>query len=127
MQIDPKQLARLVADPYIRKRLALTLDPANWPAGPTCMELTEARERAGLTQVEAAALIWRSPSAWQKWESASDSMARQMDPASFELWTIRVALLRGWPFDWHLMKNVALLPPVTRAGHGGHYDREGRT
>jgi DNA-binding transcriptional regulator YiaG len=50
-------------------------------------EIRRARERAGLTQTAAAALIYCTLRGWQDWESG----ARRMHPAFWELWRRKVA------------------------------------
>lgn len=57
-------------------------------ATPTPAEIREAREAAGLTQTEAAQLIYSTLRAWQEWEvePKPDSTAgRRMHPGLFEL------------------------------------------
>ena len=54
---------------------------------PTPAEICEARAQAGLTQPEAAALIYSTKRTWQDWESG----ARRMHPAMMELWRIKAA------------------------------------
>lgn len=54
---------------------------------PTTQEIRAARESAGLTQTEAAALIHCTMRGWQDWESG----ARKMHPAFWELFRIKVA------------------------------------
>lgn len=54
-------------------------------ANPTPDEIWKAREKAGLTQTEAAAVIYCTLRGWQDWESG----ARRMHPAFFELFRIR--------------------------------------
>lgn len=58
-------------------------------ANPSPEAIREAREAAGLTQTEAAALIYSGLRAWQEWEAG----ARRMHPAMWELWRMKVALL----------------------------------
>ena len=55
---------------------------------PTPQEVREARERAGLTQAEAAAKVLGSRDAWEKWESLSPSENRRMHPGLFKLFLI---------------------------------------
>lgn len=45
-----------------------------------------AREAAGLTQTEAAALLWTTCRAWQQWEAGD----RRMHPAFWELFCRKV-------------------------------------
>lgn len=56
---------------------------------PSAEEVRQAREAAGLTQTAAANLIYRSMRNWQQWERAE----RQMDPALWELFNLKVNLL----------------------------------
>ncbi len=56
---------------------------------PSSEEVRQAREAAGLTQTEAANLVYRSMRNWQQWERAE----RQMDPALWELFSLKVNLL----------------------------------
>ena len=53
---------------------------------PTHAEIREAREKSGLTQTQAAQVIYCTLRAWQDWESG----ARRMHPAMWELWRIKV-------------------------------------
>ena len=53
---------------------------------PTPEEIKQARKDAGLTQPQAAALLYKSCRAWQKWESGD----ARMDKAMFELFMIKV-------------------------------------
>lgn len=57
---------------------------------PNAQEIKAARERAGLTQTEAAALIYKSLRAWQQWEKEDGHGARAMDPAFWELFQIKL-------------------------------------
>jgi DNA-binding transcriptional regulator YiaG len=54
-------------------------------------EIAKARSDAALTRKEAAALIYKSATAWKKWELGE----RRMDPAYWELWKINVRDMRG--------------------------------
>ena len=58
-------------------------DPA---ANPDPDDIRAARERAGLTQTQAAALIYCTLRGWQDWEAG----ARRMHPAFWELWRLKV-------------------------------------
>ena len=49
------------------------------------MQVKEAREAKGLTQTDAAHLIYSTQRAWQMWESGD----RRMHPAFWELWQIK--------------------------------------
>jgi putative transcriptional regulator len=51
-----------------------------------------AREAAGMTQRQAAALIYASERAWQQWEAGS----RPMHPGLFELYGLKVAHRDAW-------------------------------
>lgn len=64
---------------------------------PTPMEVRAAREKAHLTQAEAAAKVLGSVRAWEKWESMDSSENRRMHPGLFKLFLI----LTGQPVpDW---------------------------
>jgi putative transcriptional regulator len=52
---------------------------------PTPEEILHARETAGLTQTQAAELIYKGLRTWQQWERGD----RDMDPALFELFQIK--------------------------------------
>jgi len=52
---------------------------------PTPTQVRAARKAAGLTQAEAAALVYHTRRAWQNWELEK----REMDPAVFELFQIK--------------------------------------
>lgn len=58
-------------------------------ASPTPAEIRAAREAAGLTQTDAAELIYSTLSAWQRWEQAE----RAMHPALWELFRIKTGTL----------------------------------
>jgi putative transcriptional regulator len=62
---------------------------------PTPDEIRAARHAAGLTQTQAASLVYTTLSGWQRWEQAE----RRMHPAVWTLWRARVALAAG---DWRL-------------------------
>lgn len=55
--------------------------------GPTPDAIRAARKAAGLTQTQAAALIYCTMRAWQDWEAGK----RSMHPAMWELWQIKAA------------------------------------
>lgn len=64
---------------------------------PTPDEVRAARERAGLTQAEAAAKVLGSVRAWEKWESMDASENRRMHPGLFKLFLLET----GQPVpDW---------------------------
>lgn len=56
-------------------------------ANPSAEAVFMARQAAGLTQTQAAALIYCTLRAWQQWESGE----RRMHPAFFELWRFKAA------------------------------------
>ena len=58
----------------------------NPAANPTPEDISSARKRAGLTQREAAALIYATQSAWEDWEQGR----RRMHPALWELFRLKV-------------------------------------
>jgi DNA-binding transcriptional regulator YiaG len=49
-------------------------------------EIRAAREAAGLSRLDAAALIYRSVRGWEKFESGE----RPLDPALWELWLLKI-------------------------------------
>lgn len=53
---------------------------------PTPNQVRKAREKAGLSRADAAALVYRSVRVWEKYETGE----RNMDPAVWELWQIKV-------------------------------------
>ena len=64
---------------------------------PTPQEVREARDRAGLSQAEAARKIISSKRSWEKWESLSTGEIRRMHPGLFKLFLITT----GQPVpDW---------------------------
>ena len=67
----------------------MTSHPNRGPKGPastpTPVQVKEAREAKGLTQTDAAHLIYSTQRAWQMWESGD----RRMHPAFWELWQIK--------------------------------------
>lgn len=65
---------------------------AGHPArNPTPAEVRAAREAAGLTQAQAAALVYANLRAWQRWEADEQTTetARRMHPAIWELFRIK--------------------------------------
>lgn len=52
---------------------------------PTPEQIKQARKDAGLTQTQAADLIYKSCRAWQQYEKGD----REMDKAFFELFTLK--------------------------------------
>lgn len=57
---------------------------------PTPAEIRAAREAAGLTQAQAAELIYATERTWQNWESEGGEEARRMHPGLFELFEAKV-------------------------------------
>ncbi len=53
---------------------------------PAPTEIRAARERAGLTQTQAAQLVHGTMRAWQEWESGN----RKMNPGLWELFNIKI-------------------------------------
>jgi putative transcriptional regulator len=54
---------------------------------PTPEQIRQTREKAGLTQTQAAELIYKKLRTWQQWERGD----REMDPAFWELFKIKIA------------------------------------
>jgi putative transcriptional regulator len=52
---------------------------------PSPCEIRAAREAAGLTQAQAAGLVYASLRNWQQWEQAEGSNVRRMHPGLWEL------------------------------------------
>lgn len=67
-------------------------------ANPTPAEVRAAREKAGLTQTDAAAVIYGTLRAWQNWENETDpAEQRRMHPAIFELFLAKTGQMpRGF-------------------------------
>ena len=65
-------------------------------ANPTPEEIRAARERAGLTQAQAAALVHSTLRAWQRYEAGE----RRMHPALWELFLLKTGNLAaaGQPY-----------------------------
>lgn len=66
-------------------------------ATPTPAEIREARDAAGMTQTQAAQLIYSTLRAWQEWEAEPkpDSTAgRRMHPGLFELFLVKSGLMK---------------------------------
>ncbi len=63
---------------------------------PTPAEIRAARDAAGLTQTEAADLVHSTCRSWQQWEADPSDAAnhRRMHPAFFELFTLKVSMLK---------------------------------
>ena len=64
-------------------------------ANPTASEIRSAREKAGLSQTEAAQLVYSTLRAWQNWESEDPNESRRMHPAIFELFLIKLESKRA--------------------------------
>lgn len=59
-------------------------------ANPTPEQVRAARERAGLTQTDAAVLVHTTLRTWQQWEAEAGTVGhRSMHPAFWELFTIK--------------------------------------
>lgn len=54
---------------------------------PKPAEILAARTKAGLTQTEAAALLFTTCRVWQQWEAGD----RRMHPAFFQLFTLKTS------------------------------------
>lgn len=63
-------------------------------SNPKPAEIRAGRELAGLTQSEAAAVVYSTLRTWQDWE-AEGQTNRRMHPAIWELWLLKTAHLRG--------------------------------
>lgn len=55
---------------------------------PTAEQVAKARDRAKMTQAEAASLIYKKWRAWARYEKG----LRTMDPAYWELWQIKAKI-----------------------------------
>lgn len=58
---------------------------------PTPSEVRTAREAAGHTQTEAAAVLYMARGAWARWESGE----RRMEPALLELYKIKTGQIQA--------------------------------
>lgn len=56
-------------------------------SNPSPLDIRAAREAAGLTQTEAAGLIYCTLRGWQEWEAGN----RRMHPAFFELFRLKTS------------------------------------
>ena len=63
--------------------------PKGPSANPTPAEVRAAREAAGLTQTQAAALVHATARNWQQWEQEAGSNARRMHPGLWELFRLK--------------------------------------
>lgn len=59
---------------------------------PTHAEVRAARKAAGLTQAQAAALVYAPPRNWQQWEQAEGRNVRRMHPGLWELFRLKAGL-----------------------------------
>lgn len=64
---------------------------------PRPAEIRAAREAAGLTQGEAAGLVYCHVNSWHQWESDDPDVNRRMHPAFWELFRMKVAGKRPPP------------------------------
>jgi putative transcriptional regulator len=62
---------------------------------PTPEQIRQLRMAAGLTQGQAAALLYKTERAWRMWESGD----RQMDPAFCELFCVKTLISASSHFD----------------------------
>lgn len=62
--------------------------PKGPAANPVPAEIKAAREAAGLSQLDAASLVYRTSRNWQQWELGE----RRMDPALWELFRLKAAM-----------------------------------
>lgn len=58
---------------------------------PTAKQVSKARAASGLTQADAAILIYASERTWQEWESGKN----RMHPGLFELFNLKVLSLKA--------------------------------
>lgn len=64
----------------------------NRPArNPAAAEVRAAREAAGLTQAQAAGLVYASLRNWQQWEQQEGANVRRMHPGLWELFRIKTS------------------------------------
>lgn len=68
--------------------------PDNPWRNPKPAEIRAARDAAGLTQTQAAKLVYSTLSAWQRWENPEESPDhRAMHPAFWALFRLRLRLI----------------------------------
>ena len=68
--------------------------PKGPASNPSPEDVRSARESAGLTQTQAAALVYASLRNWQQWEQGEGaSSARRMHPAIWELFRIKTGVM----------------------------------
>lgn len=63
-------------------------------ANPTPAQVRAAREAAGLTQTQAAAVIYATLRAWQNWESEDLAEGRRMHPQLFEAFLLKTGQMK---------------------------------
>ena len=76
-----------------KDRMLFSLKPMNelvFTAKPTAQQIKAARESAGLTQTQAAELVFSSTRAWQQWEAQD----RGMHLAFWALFCYRIEALK---------------------------------
>ena len=66
---------------------------STYPSSPTPADIRTARLAAGLTQTQAAALVYVTLRCWQRWETGE----RVMHAAFFELFHHKLVQLGAWP------------------------------
>lgn len=64
---------------------------------PSPAEVRAAREAAGLTQVQAADLVYASARNWQQWEQSEGANVRRMHPGLLELFKVKTGLTKADP------------------------------
>jgi hypothetical protein len=85
---SPARIAGTMPHPNRSKR---TMSPSVWPKPE---EVKQAREGAGLTPKQAAALVHTSANAWEKWEAAATSdAAKRMHPSTWELFQAKIEIM----------------------------------
>lgn len=84
-------------------------------AGPKSSDVLKARQAAGLTQDQAGELVHSGWRTWQNWESDNPDEGREMHPASWELFNVKVnareMLERGEITEKQLRALGLKLPP----------------
>lgn len=56
---------------------------------PTVKEVRQARANAGLTQEQAARVVYVTLAAWQKWENPNPATGNKMPLAAYELFLLK--------------------------------------
>lgn len=76
---------------------------------PTPQEIVNARTMAKLTQEQAAKLIYKTPSVWQKWEIADTEHPdhRRMQPDTWELFLIKTGFLDQYLKTPNMFKDLS--------------------